>query len=111
MFFERHGVQYSPMVIRARRYGRVDTDIPLMSIPAYTRARALAIALSETMSEHDFQSLCLYNAESNAILQVLESAGEDLDLSEMKMYPCVVPDRGVSDQTMDAAMAARSSLV
>src|SRR5215475_10550084 len=40
-FFEEHGVQYPPNVIRARREGRVET-VPLMSIPAYTRARALA---------------------------------------------------------------------
>jgi hypothetical protein len=82
-----------------------------VSIPAYSRARALAVRLRETMPEKDFQSLCLYNAESNAILKALESAGDKLDLSTMKMYPCVVPERGVSDQTMDAALATLNGLV
>ena len=111
MFFEGHGVQYSPHVIRARRDGSIETDVPLMSIPAYSRGRALAVKLSETMSEHDFQALCFHNAESNAILQALESAGDELDLSQMKMFPCVVPDRGVSDQTMDAAIATLQNLI
>ncbi len=109
--FEQHGVQYSSTVIRARRDGRVQADVPLMSIPAYSRARALAVQLRETMPKDDFQSLCLYNAESNAILKAMEAAGDQLDLTKMKMYPCVVPDRGVSDQTMDAALATLNELV
>ncbi len=110
IYFEPHGVKYSPTVIRARGDGQVETDIPLMSIPAYSRARALAVALSETLSKEDFQALCLYTAESNAILQALES-NEDLDMSQLKMYPCVVPDRDVSQQTMDAAMAALEDML
>jgi hypothetical protein len=109
--FEQHGVQYSSTVIRARRDGRVQADVPLMGIPAYSRARALAAQLCETMEQDDFQSLCLYNAESNAILQAMDAAGDELDLTEMEMYPCVVPDRGVSDQTMDAALAMLNELV
>jgi hypothetical protein len=109
--FEQHGVQYSSTVIRARRDGQVQADVPLMSIPAYTRARALAVRLRETMTEDDFQALCLYNAESNAILKAMNAAGDKLDLTQMKMYPCVVPDRDVSRQTMDAALAALNDLV
>src|SRR5262249_46120844 len=109
--FEEHGVQYSSTIIRARRDGQVQIDVPLMSIPAYTRARALAARLRETMPKEAFQRLCCYNAESNAILQALESAGDQLDLSKMKMYPCVVPERGVSDQTMDAAVAKLQAMV
>lgn len=109
--FEQLGVQYSPTVIRARRDGRVEADVPLMSIPAYSRARALAVRLSETMQKEDFRSLCLYNAESNAILKALEAAGDKRDLTKMKMLPCVVPDRGVSDRTMNAALATLNALV
>ena len=98
ILFEQLGVQYSSTVIRARRDGRVETDVPLMSLPAYSRARALAVSLRETMPEDDFQSLCLYNAESHVILKAMEAGGEKLDLTKMKMYPCVVPDRGVSRQ-------------
>ena len=112
MCFEQHGVQYSPSVIRARRDGSVETDIPLISIPAYSRARAIATKLFETMSEDDIQSICLCNAESHAILQALESAGsEELDLTEMTLFPCVVPDRGVSDETMDSAMAILHEMI
>lgn len=39
LLFESRGVQCSPTVIRARRDGRIETDVPLMSIPAYSRAR------------------------------------------------------------------------
>jgi hypothetical protein len=110
-FFEQQGVQYSPTVIRARRDGQVQADVPLMALPAYTRARALAVQLRETMPQDAFQALCLYNAESNAILKAMEAAGGQLDLTKMKLYPCVVPDRGVSDQTMEAAMARLNDLV
>jgi hypothetical protein len=110
-FFEQHGVKYSPTVIRARRDGRVEAGVPLMSLPAYTRARALAVKLRETMPEEEFQALCLYNAESHAILQATESMGEKLDLTGMEMYPCVVPDRGVDDRTMDAALARLHGLI
>ena len=111
ILFEGHGVQYASTAIRARRDGRVEADVPLMSIPAYSRARALAVRLRETMAEKEFQSLCLYSAESNAILKAMNASGDDLDLTKMTMYPCVVPDRGVSDQTMDAALAALNALV
>jgi hypothetical protein len=105
ILFEPHGVQYSSTVIRARRDGRIQTNVPLMSIPAYSRARALAVPLRETMSKDDFQSLCLYSAESNAIMKAMNAIGDKLDLTKMKMYPCVVPERGVSDQTMNGALA------
>jgi hypothetical protein len=35
----------------------------------------------------------------------MEARGDKSDLSGMTLFPCVVPDRGVSDQTMNAAMA------
>jgi hypothetical protein len=109
--FEPLGVQYPPAVIRARGDGRVEADVPLTSIPAYNRARALAAQLRDTMKKEDFQALCLYSAESNAILKAMEAAGDKFDATKIKMYPCVVPDRGVSDQTMDAALAALNELV
>jgi hypothetical protein len=109
--FEGRGVKYSPTVIRARRDGRVETDVPLMSIPAYTRAHALAVQLRKTMTPDDFQTLCLYSAESNGILKAMEAAGGKIDLAGVRQYPCVVPDRGVSDQTMSDALAMLNALV
>jgi len=108
---EHLGVQYSSTIIRARRDGQVQADVPLMSIPAYSRARALAVQLRQTMPKEAFQSLCLYNAESNVIMKAIEAAGDKVDLTKMKMFPCVVPDRGVSDHTMDAALATLNKLV
>jgi hypothetical protein len=110
-YFEGHGVQYSPTIIRARRDGRVETDVPLMSIPAYTRARVLAAQLHETMTKDDFQALCLYSAESNVILKSIEAAGGKIDPTKIRMYPCVAPERGVTDQTMDAAIERLNDLV
>lgn len=109
--FEPHGVHYPMTVIRVRRDGRVEADVPLMSIPAYSRARALAVQLRQTMPSDDFQKLCLYTAESNAILQAMESVGDKLDLTQMTMYPSVVPDQGVSNETMDAALAILTDMV
>jgi hypothetical protein len=111
VFFEPHGFQYPSTVIRARRDGRIETDVPLMSIPAYTRARALAVQLREAMPKDDFLSLCFYNAESQGIGKATEASGGKLDPSKLKMFPCIVPDRGVTDQTMDAAMANLNDLV
>jgi hypothetical protein len=111
LLFEQHGVEYPATVIRARRDGRIETDVPLMSLPAYSRARAVAANLRETMPEDEFQALCLYNAESQALMQAFQSQGEKLDFTQLKMYPCVVPDRGVSDQTMDAALARLNELI
>ena len=109
--FEGHGVEYSPSVIRARRDGRVERDVPLMSIPAYSRARAIAMTLHESMSEEELQMLCCYNAESQALIQAMEEMGDDLDLSQMEMFPCVVPERGVSDATMDQALAVLNQMI
>jgi hypothetical protein len=74
--FERLGVRYAPTVIRARRDGRVERDVPLMSLPAFTRARVLAEQLRSTMPTETFQALCCYNAESNAILQAMSAQGD-----------------------------------
>jgi hypothetical protein len=96
--FEQHGVQFPrPLSVPA---GMVvwKSTFPLMSIPSYSRARAIAAELQETMKRDDFQSLCLYNAESQALLKAMDAEGDKLDLTLIKMYPCVVPDRGVSDQ-------------
>jgi hypothetical protein len=41
----------------------------------------------------------------------MNAAGDRLDLTKMKMYPSIVPDRGVSNQTMDAALAMLNNLV
>lgn len=109
--FEQQGVQYSPTIIRARRDGRVESDVPLMALPAYNRARALALELHQAMPADEFQALCLYNAESQAILKAMESMGDKLDFTKTTMYPSVVPDRGVDDQTMEAAMAELHSLI
>lgn len=109
--FERLGVQYSSTIIRAHQNGRIETDVPLMSIPAYSRARALSVQLRETMKKEDYEALCCYNAESNVILQVMDSQGEEQDFSKMSMYPCVVPDRDVSQQTMDAALATLNTMI
>lgn len=57
------------------------------------------------MRQDDFQSLCLYNAESNAILKAMGAGGDKLDLTKIKMYPCVVPERGASERTVEAALA------
>jgi hypothetical protein len=109
--FEPHGVQYASTVFRARRDGRIEVDVPLMSIPAFTRARALAAKLRKSMSSKEFEALGLYNAESNAILQVMEASGKKPDLAGTTIYPCVVPDRDVDQETIDAALAMLDAVV
>lgn len=111
LLFEPYGVQYSPTIFRARRDGHIETDVPLMGIPAYSRARALGAQLRETMPPHEFRSLCLYNAESNAIMQAIEAANGKPEFEKLKMYPSVVPDRGVDDPTMEAARTALFALI
>lgn len=102
--FEHRGVSYSPTVIRARGDGRVEADVPLLSIPAYSRARALAPRLEQALARDDFLALCAHSAESNAILKAMEQSGDDLDLTGARLCPCVVPDRDVPQDTMDAAL-------
>jgi hypothetical protein len=111
VFFEKFGASYSPTIIRAMRDGKIETDVPLMSLPAYSRARAIAGQLSSTMKPDEFQAICFYNAESHAILQAIDGKGQSIDLSGLKFYPCIVPDRGVDDKTMDAAIAKLNEFV
>src|SRR5262249_39824674 len=85
-------------IVRARRDGRIKMDAPLLSLPAYARAKALARSLHETMSSDDFQALCLYSAEVNAVSNALQNTGGKLDLTTCHMSPCVVPDRETSQQ-------------
>ena len=110
-FFEPRGVLYPAHVIRARRDGRIETNVPLMSIPAYSRCRALAEKLRESMAEQDFLKLCFYHAESNAICQLMEARGENMDMTGIEVLPSVVPDRGVSGATMKAALAMLESML
>src|SRR5262249_20395904 len=101
-------------VIRARRDGRVETDVPLMSIPAYTRALALAVQLRETMTPDDFQNLCSYNAESVSVMMTinaLNDAGAKVDSATILLYPPIAADRDVSDETMHAAIAVVQDLM
>lgn len=101
--FEDRGVTYPSTIIRARGDGRLEMDVPLLSIPAYTRARALAPELKQTLTPDDFTTLCAYSAESNVILDAME-AEKDLDVTALMLYPCAVPDRDASQETMDAAL-------
>lgn len=110
LYFEGSGVQYSSVVTWARADGRIEDDVPLMSVPAYSRARAIGAKLRESMASDDFQALCFYNAESRAIIQFIEASVKDgvsePDLSGLRMLPCIVPEHGVSDATMNKAVAA-----
>ena len=38
-------------------------------------------------------------------MQAMEAHGDKLDPAAVTIYPCVVPERGVSDETMDKAVA------
>jgi hypothetical protein len=109
--FEHLGVKYASTVIRAHRDGRVEMDVPLASLPAFSRATVLAEKLRATMPAEEFQTLCVYNAESNLIMQAIESRGDEFDLSTLTMFPTVVPDREVNQKTMDLAIAALNELV
>jgi hypothetical protein len=109
-FFEGRGISYPPTVIRTRGDGRVQADVPLLSIPAYSRARALAPQIEQALEPDDFTSLCVYSAESNALLQAMERYGKDFDLSGIAFQPCVVPDSGVSRETMDAALGLQQQM-
>jgi hypothetical protein len=109
--FEPLGVHFPPTILRACRDGRVEAGVPLMGIPAYSRGRAIAVRLRGTMSKEDFQALCLYNAESQAIVNAKDASGDKFDFTRLTMYPSVVPDRGASQQTMDAAMATLRAMV
>jgi len=102
-YFERAGIRYPETVVRARADGRIET-VPTASLPAFSRARAIAGRLATTMPEDEFRALCLYNAESQVIVQYLGSTNEP-ELSKIKMYPSVVPDRGASDATIERALS------
>jgi hypothetical protein len=78
---------------------------------ALDRARALAPQLEQALTRDDFTSLCVYSAESKGILQAMEQLGKDLDLANLALYPCVVPDREVSRETMDAALHLMQQMV
>ncbi|MBS0260319.1 MAG: hypothetical protein JSS02_00065, partial [Planctomycetes bacterium] len=103
--FEGQGIRFSPIIIRARRDGRVETDVRLMSLPAFARARALAEEFRSRLSKEDFIALCVCGAESQAIMQALEAGHTLIEMSASRFAPCVVADRGASDETVNAAMA------
>lgn len=111
VLFESRGISYPPTIIRARNDGRVEADVPLLSIPAYSRARALVPQIQQVLTPDDFMDLCVYSAESHVILQAMEGKGNDVDLSGFTLYPCVVPDPNVSQETMDAALRLMRQMV
>ena len=105
ILFEQRGVKYHPHIHRIRADGKIDRNIPLMSLPAYSRARAIIAELAETMPQDELLDLCSYSAESNAILQVLESQEGEFDFTQLTMSPSMVPDPDVSSEVMQAALA------
>ena len=79
---------------------------PRTGIAVVVAARAVNLAVLD-LGESPVEQL----SKGTAIVQAMEAMGGNLDWSEAKMYPCVVPDRGVSDQTMQTAVATLNSLV
>ena len=110
LFFENRGIEYPTTVIRARENGDVELDVPLMSLPAFSRGRAVLAKMADTLSDEEYQSACFWSAESGGLLQIFE-AHPDIDLSNVTLYPCVVPDRNVSDETMDTALATLQRVI
>jgi len=113
-YFERSGVQYSSVIFRARASGEIERDVPLMEVPAFSRGKAILAQLHEELGDDKILDICLYNAESHAIIQALESSGNEAQqelLSGMTLYPCVVPDRGTSQKTMDLALAELTAMI
>ncbi|MBI1247586.1 hypothetical protein GC197_07025 [bacterium] len=102
--FEHLGVNYSPTILRACRDGTIETDIPLMSLPGYCRAKAIGAVMREKLPDEKWQALAYYNAESQALLNALQNGVTPEKLPGTSMYPCVVPERGVSNETMDEAV-------
>jgi hypothetical protein len=82
-----------------------------MGIPAYSRARALAPQIRETMPEPEFRSIALDSTESDVILQAIEATGGKADLSGLTIYPSVEPEPGASQETIDAANAILNAIV
>jgi len=109
-FFADRGIAWPPTIIRARADSRVRVDVPLLSIPAYSRAWALAPLLQRELGADAFAQLCTNGAEANAILHAMES-NEELDLAGITLYPCVVPDLETSPETMDAALQVQRRMM
>ncbi|MEZ6070065.1 MAG: DUF6348 family protein [Pirellulales bacterium] len=104
LFFEGRGIDYPATIIRARRDGRVETDVPLMSLPAYCRGRAVGARLLKTLPKEEHLAISLYSAESQVIVQALEArTGMQTDLGSLALLPNVVPERGTSDATLREA--------
>lgn len=110
MFFEHLGVNYSPVIIRARASGQVEENVQLLTLPAYTRARALFGPITESMTEEEVQAICFYNAESHGILNILEQSPE-AELNAIELYPSVVPDENAPQPTIDRALAILDDMV
>mgnify|MGYP007059381766 CR=1 FL=1 len=111
MFFEPRGMNYPSTIIRARGDGRVELDVPLLSLPAYSRGRAIFAQMYDSLSKEEVQDICLYNAESHVILNAMDAHEGKIEFDKMTLYPLVVPDRNASSQTMDEALAKLNEMV
>jgi len=103
MFFEPRGAQYSPFVTRIRKDGQIQRNVPIMSIPAYNRGRAVLARLESELAEETVQSVCLISPESGAILQALDSGVNSFD--GMVFSPSIVADRECSQECLEHAYA------
>jgi len=103
MFFEPRGAQYSPFVTRIRKDGQIQRNVPIMSIPAYNRGRAVLARLESELTEETVQSVCLISPESGAILQALDSGVNSFD--GMVFSPSIVADRECSQECLEHAYA------
>jgi hypothetical protein len=111
VYFGPYGVRFPPTFIFVQGDGRIDANIPLMSVPAYSRSRVAAIELRNTLSGDDFLAICLLGDETRLIAKALNAPGKTPAPGEMSFQPCVIFERGVSQKTIDVALAEVARLV
>ena len=109
-YFEQLGVTFSSYVIRAKGDGEVQADLKLASVPAFSRALAVAGKMLPEMDDQYVQNLCCFSPEADGVVQALE-ANPNLDVTTISLFPGVVADYQADDKTLENAMTVRQSIV
>lgn len=112
MLMDGNGIPFPSVAIYARRDGRVDTDVPLMSFPVFSRGKALFRSLLQSIGKDDFLQFCMVSAEMRALTQYLESLGDrEPDYKGLSLAPPIISDRLAPSETVDEAMSLLNQML
>lgn len=104
--FEHLNVACASTILRVRRDGSFERGVPLASLPAYARAKALTPRLREKLGHDAFVALGRYSAETNVVEQAVAASPGRTDFSSLLLAAPFVVEPGTAPEALRRTLAS-----